>query len=157
MTRTVSIKLLTSMEQHQALGLVQKEFSRGCNMVSNIAFANQCYNRVGLHHLSYYVVRNNTDLGSQMTCNSIQAVANANKVLKNKKRDQVPVFKSTSSVHYDKRTYTILDETISLYTLSGRIHVAIQLGDFQRKYLREGTPKEAQLVSKRPMVFQSGN
>ena len=118
MTRTVSIKLLTTMEQHRALGLVQKEFIRGCNKVSNIAFANQCYNRVGLHHLAYYVVRNGTDLGSQMICNSIHATANSYKVLKDKKRKQVPIFKPTSSVHYDKRTYTIMDDTISLYTLS---------------------------------------
>jgi putative transposase len=144
--RTVSIKLLTTLEQHQELVLLQKEFSRGCKMVAGIAFANQCYNRFGLHHLAYYVVRNNTDLGAQMACNTIRAVASANKALKNKKRDHAPVFNSTSSIHYDKRTYSIDGETISLYTLSGRIYVAMQVGDFQRNYLQGGTPKEAQLV-----------
>jgi len=156
--RTVSIKLDITPEQHVVLMLLQKVFNKACNFVASIAMENRCWNRVALHHLSYYQIRlnqTNATLGSQMACNVIKNVCDAYKVLKIKKTETVPriVFRQTSSVHFDKRTYSLKDGVISLYTLSGRILVRMHVGAFQQSYLQRSYAKEAELIYKRGQWF----
>ena len=148
MKRTISIKLATTLEQSQALFDLQAEFAKACNQIVPCAVEHRCWNRVALHHRVYYPVRKSTALGSQMVCNAVQWVADAYQVLHLKKTDEVPVitFKNTGAVHFDKRTYSIKGNTLSLYTLAGRILVAMRPGDFQLDYLKEGAPKEVTLV-----------
>ena len=51
------------------------------------------------------------------------------------------------SVHYDKRTYTLKGESVSLTVLEGkRVKAGLILCDHQRAILASGTPKEAELV-----------
>ena len=57
MKRTVSIKLSTTPEQNAALEAMQKEFSVACNQIVQIVATSIYANRVALHHLSYYAVR----------------------------------------------------------------------------------------------------
>jgi IS605 OrfB family transposase len=171
MRRTVCIKLDMTAEQNAMLISLQKVFNQTCNIVASIAMENRCWNRVALHSLSYDRIRQNNPpspisfgvtgmddqivLGSQMVCNSIKTVCDAYKVLKIKATEPVPTitFKQTSSVHFDKRTYSLKGEKISLYTLSGRILVSMNLGEFQRSYLQRGLPKEAELIYKRGQWF----
>src|SRR5699024_11201512 len=107
MKRTVSIKLAPTPAQAQALSELQTEFSKACNQVVLFARDHRCWNRVALHHLAYYPAREATHLGSQMVCNALKAVADAYKVLKLKKSDEVPTisFRNTGAVHFDARTY----------------------------------------------------
>ena len=123
MLRTVSIKLATTSEQASALCELQRLFNKVCNMVAVIAKDNRCWNHVDLHHLAYYQIRLAQDvgLGSQMVCNAIKAVCDAYKALKIKKTQSIPkiTFMASASVHFDKRTYSLRGEAISLYTLSG--------------------------------------
>ncbi len=58
-------------------------------------------------------------------------------------------FHKGRSVHFDKRTYSIKDEIISLYTLEKRIKVPMRLGPFQKTYFSQGIPKEGELVCKK--------
>jgi hypothetical protein len=131
MKRTVSIKLAPTPEQAQALLELQAAFAKACNGVVPFARDNRCWNRVALHHLAYYPVREATGLGSQMVCNALKAVADAYKVLKLKKPDEVPVinFRATGSVHFDARTYAIKEDSVSLYSLTGRQIVKMALGN----------------------------
>lgn len=152
--RTVSIKLIPSAEQAKALAQVQRAFAEACNRISAAAAERKVWNRVALHHLVYYDLRSTSSLGSQMVCNAVKAVADSYKVrykVRKPKRDSeiVPsVFRSTASVHYDKRTYSIKGkgEAVSLNTPSGRVVVLMRLGDFQRALLAVGVPKEAELL-----------
>ena len=160
MRRTVSIKLDITPEQHVALALLQKAFNKACNVIASIAMENRCWNRVALHHLSYHQIRHDQAneqvvLGSQMVCNAIRTVCDAYKVLKIKKTETVPAitFKQGSSVHFDKRTYSLKDGAISLYTLSGRILVQMNAGNFQQSYLQRGSAKEAELICRRGKWF----
>ncbi len=160
MRRTVSIKLDTTKQQNKALMQLQETFNQVCNIIVSIAIKNRCWNRVRLHHLSYYQIRLNQEnggpvLGSQMVCNAIKAICDAYKILKIKKDKKVPkiTFKQRSSVHFDKRTYSIRGESISMYTMCGRILVPMKLGDFQRSYLQKGSPKEAELILKNGQWF----
>jgi IS605 OrfB family transposase len=160
MRRTISIKLHVVAEHHVALIALQETFNQTCNIVASIARDRRCWNRVALHHLAYYPVRlgitdNQAPLGSQMVCNAIRTVCDAYKVLKIKKGKDVPAitFKKRASVHFDKRTYSLKDKAVSLYTLSGRINIGMDLGEFQCSYLQQGTPKEAELVYRNRQWF----
>lgn len=155
MKRTVSIKLRTTPEQRAALLALQKEYNRVCNLIVPIATNNQCFNRVGLHHLAYYPVRIRSKLVSQLVCNAIKSVADAYKVLKIKKvkKMQPITFKPYSSISIDKRTYSFKTGALSLYTLSGRIVVPMVIGGPQQEYLRQGIPKEGKLVYKNGTWF----
>lgn len=159
MRRTVSIKLGPDAEQAGALSDLAVEFAAGCNLVAGLAAESRCLNRVRLHHMAYYQVRERTRLGSQMACNTMRAVAGAYRTLKTNKRlpeeGSFPriVFGDRGSVHFDQRTYRIDFDTVSLYTLDGRIRVPMRLGDFQRRYLERGAPREAKLVRKKKGWF----
>ena len=156
MKRTISLKLLSSSAQGRTLEKVQAMFTSACNAVVRYASENKCNNNVSLHHLCYYSVREHfSTLGSQMVCQSIRAVASSYKTLfsnrpRLKKEDWPKIaFGKHSSVHYDKRTYSLKGDVLSLFTLEGRIHVPLKIGGFQQKYLDIGTPKEAELIQKK--------
>lgn len=151
MKRTVALKLILSQEQSEALLETQKAFAKACNQAIPFVVENRCWNRVALHHLCYYTIRENIpSLGSQMVCNAFQKVCSSYKVLKIKKSQKVPTitFKDTGSVHYDKRTYSLKNNILSLYTVTGRIKCDFVTGDFQREYLEKGVVKEAELIRK---------
>lgn len=142
-------------EQSQALFELQAEFSKACNQIVPVAVEHRCWNRVALHHLVYYPVRESTALGSQMVCNAVQSVADAYRVLRPRKTEGVPVirFRDSGAVQFDKRTYGIKGDRLSLYTLTGRILVAMRPGRFQLDYLKQGTPKEAALIRREKTWF----
>jgi predicted transposase len=72
MKRTIALKLTLSQEQSDSLLQTQKSFASACNQIVPFAIENRCWNRVALHHLCYYNVRENVSfLGSQMICNAI--------------------------------------------------------------------------------------
>ncbi|ABA58671.1 Transposase, IS605 OrfB [Nitrosococcus oceani ATCC 19707] len=155
MKRTVSIKLVPTPEQAQALLELQSELAKACNLIVPFARDNRCWNRVALHHLAYYPVREATRLGSQMVCNAVKAVADAYKVLKLGRHDEIPVirFRETGSVHFDARTYRLKGDAVSLYTLTGRAIVKMSPGEFQAQYLAAGKPKEGKLVRRGKQWF----
>jgi len=160
MLRTISIKLDTTSEQQVLLEQLQRVFNQACNTIASIAMKRRCWNRVALHNLIYHQIRSDqtngqTVLGSQMVCNAIKTVCDAYNVLKIKKAESVPLimFRQKASVHFDKRTYSLRTGTVSLYTLSGRILVQMNLGEFQQNYLQRGRPKEAELICKNGQWF----
>jgi len=151
MLRTVSIKLNATTEQSDALFALQTAYADACNALVPVVVESRCWNRVALHKLSYYDIRSRSPLGSQMVCNAIFSVCKAYKALVALKRirETVPVISfDRASVHFDKRTYSIKGETLSLYTLHGRTKVPMLFGDFQRRLLDSGTPKEAELINR---------
>lgn len=144
MKRTISIKIDVLPEQNQALLALQEQFSAACNQVVSSATEHSERNRVKLHHLSYYSLRKSFPaLGSQMCCNAIAKTSNALKVLKKCK----PIlFRKESSVHFDKRTYSLKNDILSLFTLQGRIRVKLEICPFHQNFLDQGKVKEAELV-----------
>src|SRR5438132_2424991 len=103
------------------------------------------------HQLGYRALRQQTSLGAQMVCNAIFSVCKAyrsQRTLGRTPQDTPvpPLSFHRTSVHFDHRTYTLKDETVSLNTLQGRMRVPMILGDHQRKILTSGLPKEAELV-----------
>ena len=151
MKRTISLKLVLTQEQSEALLETQKYFSDACNQIVLFSVQKRCWNNVALHHHCYSSLRKDLPtLCSQMVCNAIKKVCAAYKVLKIKKSEEVPTmtFKSIGSVHYDKRTYTLFDDTLSLFSVRGRLKCSFRLGDFQKNYHQHGKIKEAELIRK---------
>jgi len=148
--RTLSIKLLVSTETHSALDAVRHAFADACNDIVPYAKENRVFNNVKLHHLCYYDIRGNSQLGSQFTCNAIKAVAGKYKALKLKKNQDVPHIQfRPKSVHYDKKTYTLKDDnTVSLSTLGKRVEAKLIWGKHQNALFEKGLPKEAELIFK---------
>jgi IS605 OrfB family transposase len=90
-----------------------------------------------------------------MVCNAIHAVCKAYKNRHILKEETVPVirFHKGRSVHFDKRTYSMKGDILSLYTLQGRIKVKMRMGAFQQKYFSQGIPKEAELIFRKGKWF----
>ena len=155
MLDTISIKILTTAEQDAALKALQKELNTAYNQIVPFAVANKCANRVALHHLAYYSVREAYPaLGSQMVCNAVKAVADAYKTFftnnPKKRREELDlVMFNNGSVHYGLRTYSIKGDILSLLTLSGRIKVEMRTGSFYAQNLAKGKGKKAELTHRR--------
>jgi IS605 OrfB family transposase len=99
-------------------------------------------------------MRGKSPLGSQMVCQAIKSVAGKYKALKLKKKDDIPVIEfKPKSIHYDKRTYTIKDQSISLATLEKRIVIPMVFGRHQRKLYDSGVAKEAELINRKKQWF----
>lgn len=151
MKRTISIKLKVSDESNQALLDLQSTFSKSCNLVAEIADREKVSNRVKLHHLCYATLRNSLPaLGSQMACNAIGKVSHALSAMKRKIKVS---FKESASVHFDKRTYSLKGNILSLFTLKGRVRFVLDLSPFHLKYMEKGAIKEAELVRKGKLWF----
>jgi putative transposase len=156
MKKTISIKLDPTTEQSDNMDALQTEFARACNVVTGFSAPVKCSNRVALHHLCYYQVREQVPaLGSQMVCNAIANVAQSYKSLianePKLRKEEWPIinFRQTASVHFDKRTYSFKKETLSLFTLDGRISVNYILGKHQANLLNSGLAKEAELLKRK--------
>lgn len=151
MKRTISVRLEVTQEQSQQLLELQEAFLLACNQIVPLAVQHRCWNRVALHNLSYSKIREHSRLGSQMVCNAIFAVCKAYSNKNILKEETVPVicFRKNRSVHFDRRTYTLKGDRLSLYTLNKRITVSMRMGAFQQHYFSMGSPKEAELLYKK--------
>ncbi len=151
MKATISISLKITHDHKRKLGALQEAFHSACNAIVPSVVENRCWNRVALHHLVYNKTRKSSPLGSQMVCNAIFSVCKAYKAKSIGKDEPIPViiFKNYRSVHFDKRTYSIEGNILSLYTLEGRIRIPMRMGSFQEKYFSQGIPKEAELICRK--------
>jgi len=157
--RTVSLKLLATPDQSVALSALASVFADACSAIVQHAVEHRCWNRVALHHLAYYPVRERfPSLGSQMVCQAVHRVADAYKTLKANKgiaKDKpVPAINfNPTSVNFDKRTYSIKGDVLSLFTLDGRAKVPFVCGRYQRNLLSSGIPKEAKLIVRKGVWY----
>lgn len=146
MKRTIALKLDVCANHSQDLLELQALFSQACNRVAKIAQEKKESNRTRLHHLSYYLLRKEFPaLGSQMCCNAIGKTAHALKALK---KPREILFRKKVSIHFDKRTYSLKNMLLSLFTLRGRVQFQLEISDYHKHYLGLGEVKEAELVRK---------
>lgn len=158
MMRTASIRLSASPQQDAALRALQHAYADACNRLVPIVREKRVWNRVALHNLAYSMLRSATPLGSQMCCNAIFSVCKAYTAQKalgriRKDREVPAIHFERASVHFDKRTYSIQGDSVSLYTLDGRIVVPMRMGEHQRRLLSSGKPKEAELVLRKGVWY----
>ncbi len=140
------------------MAALQAAHAEACNRLVPIVQAHRCWNRVALHHFAYAMLRTHTSLGAQMCCNAIFSVCKAYRSQRGcgrlEKDMPVPLLRfNRASVHFDKRTYSLRGNIVSLYTLRGRIAVALRPGEHQRQIMASGSPKEAELICRKGLWY----
>jgi IS605 OrfB family transposase len=142
MQLTTSIKLLVDHLQKQKLLDTMYRFNAASNFISEFAFANSIYNKYDLQKQLYRTIRDKFNLPSQFAIRAIARVADSYKLDKKVQRK----FKKHSSVEYDARLLSWKKlEIISIATLSKRITVPIQAGQYAKLSERK-LCKSAKLV-----------
>lgn len=119
MKLAIKCKVLPNKEQHQELLNVMKTFNLACDWVSQKAFETKTFNKVKLHKLVYYEIKQRFNLTSQL---SVRVIGKVTDVYKNwKQKDKVLSFKELGSIDYDTRILTIKKDGISIMGLGKRI------------------------------------
>uniref|UniRef100_UPI001BD567CA hypothetical protein n=1 Tax=Candidatus Methylacidithermus pantelleriae TaxID=2744239 RepID=UPI001BD567CA len=90
-------------------------------------------------------------MGAQMDCNAILTVCKSCRGKKAwaciRKEPPVPTIRfAHTSMHFDKRTYTLKGERVLLSTIDGRIKFPLQGGEYPTRIPASGRPKEAEWV-----------
>jgi len=120
MKLTLKIKLLPSDEQAKLLQQTIKEANNACNIISEIAWKNKVFNQFKIHHLSYYKIKSDFNLSSQVIIRCISKVADSYKVDRKKQRK----FKPLGAITYDPKILTYkLNDIISLWSIGGRLKI----------------------------------
>jgi putative transposase len=129
MKLTAKIKLTPSPEQHQSLLLTLRAANAACNFISEQAWAVRRFGRSPVHHLTYRVVREIFLLGAQIAIRCIGKVVDAYKA--NQKVQAT--FQPHGGIAYDSHNlkYYLQKQTVSIWTLDGRLVIPFQAGEYQ--------------------------
>lgn len=146
--RTICCKLLTTSTIADALKKTSERFSDACNHVLKIAIEEKTHNAIKLHKLCYAEVRESFGLSANLAVRAIRRVVSCMTKLKGK-RKRTKEFKP-KSIDYDARifSYRERDETVSLTTMQGRVHIPMILGKHQRSFLKGQKPTSSTVINK---------
>lgn len=152
-TRTICCKLATTKPISSALKETAEVFSDACNHILKIAIKEKTHNAIELHKLCYKEVRSIFGLSSNLSIRAIRRVVACMTRLKGKRK--APKFFKPKSIDYDVRifTYREREETVSITTTRGRIHIPLILGDRQRESLKGKNPTAATVINKRGIWY----
>jgi hypothetical protein len=153
-----SIPLQAGPEQVARLAALQALFVQACNSLTPLVRETHCWNRIGLHHMTYRQLRERfPQLGSQMACNAIYSVSRACRMVYQSpaspwlvtRRPDKPLplvaFDKGSPVFFDRHTLSLRDDAISMFTLDGRIRFEINLSAEQRAHFLNDRLREVVL------------
>jgi len=146
--RTICCKLATTKPIYDALKETSEVFSDACNHILKIVIKEKTHNAIELHKLCYKDVRSIFGLSSNLSIRAIRRVVSCMTRLKGKRK--APKFFKPKSIDYDARifTYREREETVSITTTRGRIHIPLDLGDRQREALNGKNPTAATVINK---------
>jgi hypothetical protein len=159
MSSDLVVELPLSQIQKFRLLELQGLFSDACNSITPLVRKAQCWNRVALHHMVYRQIRESyPSLGSQMSCNVIYSVCRAARAVYQSSNspwglgshayEKLPLirFRATAPVYFDRHTLSLRSGLLSLFTLDGRMRVAVDLApDFEARF-QAGDLREIALI-----------
>jgi len=129
---TIKCKLNPTIKQAKILDRTLRKCLDASNYISSIAWKNKCFNRVALHHLTYYKVKSKFKFPSQICCAIKDKVAFSYRADKRKEH----IFKKAILPLNFTRTVTLKkSEIASISTLSGRQKIPLIFGDYQKQML----------------------
>jgi putative transposase len=142
--RTIALTLKPTDEQAAALRDLQVAFNAACNYISHVAWERQEFRQLTLQKLVYRDVRERFGLLAQHTVQAVAVVAHSYKA----EHEHRHTFRPDAAVVLDEpRLYRVEHNRAGISTLSGRLHVALNIGGVQRKQLAEAAKLgEADLV-----------
>lgn len=121
--QTIKLKLNLSDEQKDIFLTTAQQYSYAAQKVMDYAFNNKVWGNVSLHNKTYYTVKANTQLPSQLICSARLRAAKSIKTYFNKKgKRSKPCFKTLLSISYDAGSFSIntSEGLVSLATIEGR-------------------------------------
>lgn len=119
MKLAIKCKILPDKVQHQELLNVMKTFNLACDWVSEQAFTSKTFNKINLHKLVYYEVKQRFNLSSQL---AVRVIGKVTDCYKNwKQQSKVLTFGELGSIDYDTRILTIKKDGISIMCMGKRI------------------------------------
>lgn len=121
MKLAIKCKILPNKDQHQELFNVMKTFNMACDWVSEQAFTFKTFNKIKLHKLVYYEIKQRFNLSSQL---AVRVIGKVTDCYKNwKQQSKILSFKELGSIDYDTRILTIKKDGISLMVMGKRINL----------------------------------
>lgn len=128
MLLTVKVKLLTSQAQHDDLLKTMERFNEACNYISEVAWLNRSFGKIGLQKILYYEIRERFGLSAQMVVRAVGKVSESYKIDKSVQH----TFNPHGAVVYDQRNLAIKGaDRVSILTLEGRTLVPIVYGEYR--------------------------
>lgn len=114
-----------------------QQYSYSANKVIDFGWNIQTNNKRELHDLTYYKIRNETQLPAQLVCSSRDKAVEVLKASKFK--HSKPIMKKYLTIRYDARSFAFKSNQegyyVSLSTIYGRIKVPIEIPEYYWKYL----------------------
>ena len=140
----LSINLNLDQQGTDRLSALQARFAQACLATHGVASQHNCFSRVALHHLAYKPVREAfADLGAQLVSNAIYVVSAA---AKNGAQALKPeAFGDSLPVVLDRRTVSLTNGQLSLFTLEGRLRLNLKISPEVQQLFEGGELKEIHL------------
>jgi putative transposase len=136
MKLSMKLKLITNEPQKQALLDTMQRFNSACDYISDVAFENKAFGQIKLHNLTYYEIRKQFGLASQMTVRAIGKVVESYKVEKKHKH----TFNPHGAIVYDSRILKFkFPDKISISTLEGRQEIPFIFKNYRDIELRRAS------------------
>ena len=148
MQKTICCKLIISSEIEHLLEEISQSFADACNFALQEAIEAKTSDALKLHKLCYSKIREQFGLSANLTIRAMRRVcANLTHLKKKRKR---PKNYRPKSIDYDQRIFYYIEKEhcISVRTKQKRIKIALQLGDYQKKWLCGQNPTFATLLKK---------
>jgi len=145
---TVSCKLNPTPEQASKIDATLKAFADACAWI-NVSTPETLTNKTNMQKLVYQDVRAHFGLSANLTIRAIARVC-ANRKTARLKGRAVKGFVPTSA-DYDARIFSFNEKnwSVSLTLLSGREHIALAIGNYQRHLLAGQQPTSSTLVRRK--------
>jgi putative transposase len=130
---TAPVKLKPTPEQAALLKQTLEQANAACDFASGQAWKTQTFKKFALHHLCYRDIRIRFRLSAQVAVRVIAKVADAYAL----DTQMCRTFKPSGSIAYDDRilTWRLTDNTVSIWTLAGRMRIPFVCGERQRAML----------------------
>ena len=134
MKLTATLKLLPNDEQRHYLFQTLERANTACNWISVQAWQSKTFNTTRLHHLTYYAVRQQFALGSQISVRCIGKVMEAYKLDKKTKR----LFKKLGGIPFDSHNLTFKTDKreVVIWSVGGRLTIPFTAGAGQLALLQ---------------------
>ncbi|HEX8235774.1 MAG TPA: hypothetical protein VF600_07435 [Abditibacteriaceae bacterium] len=128
------LQLKPTAQQKAALLATMERANLACDYISQVAWESQTFGQFALHKISYEVTRTRFDLSAQVVVRCIKKVCDAYALDKKVQR----TFKPHGAISYDERilTYKIEEQTVSIWTIEGRIKMPFVCGERQKTLLQ---------------------
>lgn len=133
MKSVATIKL--KIPKREELLETMRQYSKSAQTVVETGWNEGTYFKRPLHDLTYYKIREQTDLPAQLVCSSRDKACETLKALRKVKKPTKPTFKEHLTIRYDARSFTFKTDYVSLVTVDGRVKIPLDIPEYYWQYL----------------------